>query len=173
MKHNPLSPPQLSKAGDRQSWGELHGSATAMVIARSALAHTSSTVVIAPNMAAADRLANDIEIFLHDCANAPQVMLFPDWETLPYDSFSPHQDIISGRMRCLYQLARNERLLTVVSAQTLMQRLAPQSYILAKSLVLSLGESLEQEKFRKQLVFAADRPPSAELLLYPSIQSQR
>ncbi len=105
-------------------------------------------------MTVAERVATDIRHFLDGKQNAPRVEIFSDWETLPYDSFSPHQDIISDRMRCLYSMAHNERSLIIVSAQTLAQKLVPQTYVLAKSLVLKLGDRLNHDKFRQQLTFA-------------------
>lgn len=142
------------KPGSKQTWGNLLGSGRSMVAASSALKHTGSTLLIASNMAEAERLKEDVTLFMEGMEHPPQVTLFADWETLPYDTFSPHQDIISHRMRCLYQLAKEERSLIIASAQTLAQRLVPQSYILSKSLVLHKGDELDREKFRQQLAFA-------------------
>lgn len=153
MAVSPLAPPSKNKVGDKSSWGNLSGSAMACALAASASKHKESTLVITPNMSAADRLATEVKQFLGP-DSALSVMLFSDWETLPYDSFSPHQDIISNRMRCLYQLAKAQKSLVIVSAQTLAQRLVPQSYILSKSLVLKNGEILDREKLRQQLAFA-------------------
>src|SRR5690606_32915246 len=66
----------------------------------------------------------------------------------------PHQDIISERMHCLYHLSNGSHGVVVVSAPTLMQRLAPPEYILAKSLVLKVGQTLDREAFREKLVFS-------------------
>ncbi|VUD56356.1 Transcription-repair-coupling factor [Thalassocella blandensis] len=161
MAVSPLDPPLKNKSGDKSLWGNLSGSALACAIANSALANKSSTLVIAPNMSVADRLAMEVEQFVPASANSSgdrqadlNIILFSDWETLPYDSFSPHQDIISNRMRCLYQLAKGHKTLVIVSAQTLAQRLVPQSYILSKSLVLKTGEILDREKLRQQLTYA-------------------
>ncbi len=155
MNQSLLSPPTRAASGEKTVWGNLvTDSAVACAIAHGALQNAASTLVIAPDMAAAERLASHIAQFLCGAHAAPEVELFSDWETLPYDTFSPHQDIISNRMRCLYELARDARRLVVVSAQTLAQRLVPQSYILAKSLVLNKGDRLERETFRQRLAFA-------------------
>ncbi len=58
-----------------------------------------------------------------------EVLQFPDWETLPYDLFSPHPDIVSQRIATLYRLPTLKRGVLVVPVATLMQRLAPRSYI--------------------------------------------
>ncbi len=155
MTTSVLTPPAAGKAADKTLWGNLPShSSMACVLAQSALNHDACTMLVTPNMAAAEKLSTEISEFLKGVDNAPNVEVFSDWETLPYDSFSPHQDIVSNRMRCLYQLARNQRSLIVVSAQTLAQRIAPQSYVLSKSLVLNLGEKLDREKFRNQLAFS-------------------
>ncbi|PCK10214.1 MAG: transcription-repair coupling factor [Alteromonadaceae bacterium] len=151
---SPISPPPCGKPGDKQHWGNLLGSSLGLAVASRACAHSGCTLLIVQNMTVAARLQSDIESYIDGQENAPEVVLFSDWETLPYDTFSPHQDIISDRMRCLYQLAKAERSLVIVSAQTLAQRLVPQSYILSKSLVIKNGERLDRERFRQQLVFA-------------------
>ncbi|WP_086931538.1 transcription-repair coupling factor [Agarilytica rhodophyticola] len=155
MKQLLLSPPAAGKPGDKTSWGNfITGSSMACAVAFSAIKHASSTVLIAPNMTVAERIAADLKQFLDRVEKAPQLEIFSDWETLPYDTFSPHQDIVSNRMRCLYRLAHNQRSIIIVTAQTLAQRLVPESYILSKSLILKKGDLFERDKFRDQLVFA-------------------
>lgn len=155
MNHNLLSPPSSGKSGEKTSWGNLlSNSSVSLAVAQSAIAHDGSTLLITPNMSIAERMANEISHYFSEVSHTPNIEIFSDWETLPYDTFSPHQDIVSNRMRCLYRMARNERTVTIVSAQTLAQRLVPQSYILSKSLVLEKGDVIDREKFRDQLVFA-------------------
>lgn len=155
MTTSVLNPPISSKASDKTSWGNLvTHSGIACALAHSAHQFDGTSLLVAPNMNVAERMATDIPQFLSGLDDVPIVEVFSDWETLPYDTFSPHQDIVSNRMRCLYKMAKSERSIVIVSAQTLAQRLAPQSYVLAKSLVLKLGETLKLSKFREQLVFA-------------------
>ncbi len=155
MNHSLLNPPVTGKAKDKTAWGQLPTrSSMACAVAHSAQRHSASTLLVSPNMSMAERMAEDMAHFLKDVEDAPEVEVFSDWETLPYDTFSPHQDIISNRMRCLYSLARQQKRVVVVSAQTLAQRLVPQSYLLAKSLVVTIGDTLNREKFRAQLAFA-------------------
>lgn len=150
-----LNAPAPGKPGAKTQWGNLHNySAMACALAYAAANSTESTLLIVPSMSIAERVLTDLNVFLKDLEDAPSVEIFSDWETLPYDTFSPHQDIISNRMRCLYRLARNARSFVVVPAHTLSQRLVPQSYILAKSLVLETGQHLDRDKFREQLSFA-------------------
>ncbi|BCD96280.1 transcription-repair coupling factor [Marinagarivorans cellulosilyticus] len=149
-----LKPQKPQRPGDKIQWGNANGTAGVLAIAELACQLTSSSVVIAQNMAEADRLEQDLEELLKGVPNAPQLVHFSDWETLPYDTFSPHQDIISARMRTLYQLALDERCLIVVTAATLMQRIAPASYILGNSLVVAKGDTLQLEKLQANLVDA-------------------
>ena len=75
----------------------------------------------------------------------------PDWETLPYDVFSPHQDIVSQRLATLYRLPQRRRGVLVVPVATLMQRLAPRGYLDRYALLLKVGERLDSEDFRRRL----------------------
>ena len=82
------------------------------------------------------------------------VRVFPDLETLPYDSFSAHPDITSARLRTLAELPRARRGVWVVAIDTLLQRLAPRSYIEAHSLQVHVGETLDLEALRERLALA-------------------
>jgi transcription-repair coupling factor (superfamily II helicase) len=148
----PLRTPVLpARAGDRIQWGNLHGSAPALAIARAAVAIPKIGLLIVPSTAAADQMERDLKLFLAGIPTAPDVLRFPDWETLPYDSFSPHQDIVSERMRALYQLCRGGKTLLIVPAATLAQKIPPQTYILANSLLLKKGDTLDPTYLRTQL----------------------
>jgi transcription-repair coupling factor (superfamily II helicase) len=146
----PPSPPAQSKI---QRWGKLNVSAAALTIARSIRQQARGGLIITPSVAEAEQLKNQISLFL-DADEQNSITLFPDWETLPYDSFSPHQDIISDRLRCLYTLHHDKHACVIVSAQTLLQRLCPLEYVTARSLVLSVGQNLDQQDFLKQLTHA-------------------
>ena len=138
-------------SSDKIKWGNLPGSATSLLIAQAALQHANSTVLITPTMTLADKLSHEIGIMQAGRDDALEVIHFADWETLPYDNFSPHQDIISDRMRCLYQLAQGQKSIVVVAAPTLMQRLPPTDYLIAHSLVLKTGDTLTRDKFAQRL----------------------
>src|SRR5690606_13274747 len=145
----PLSPPLPRKAGDKIHWGGLSGSAVALSVAGAATGLKSVGLVIVPSTAYADRLEREIQLYLREHPDAPQVLHFPDWETLPYDNFSPHQDIVSERMRTLYQLGLGRRSIIVVSAATLVQRIVPRSYIEAKSFVVRKGDTLNLTRLKE------------------------
>ena len=140
-----------SAPGVRVSWGGLHGSADALAIANAhRRAADRAWLVICASPAEADRMAARLA-FYH---RAPeQVRLFPDAETLPYDSFSPHTDLISERIRRLAELARGDTAMLVVSAATLLARLPPAAYV-ARSLSLHSGQQLDTVAVRRQLEIA-------------------
>ena len=87
---------------------------------------------------------------------APQsrVCLLPDWETLPYDQFSPHQDLVSERLATLYRIQRGDFDVAVVPAATALMRLCPPSYIAGHTFFLNAGEQLSIERLREQLAVA-------------------
>src|SRR5690606_25555399 len=88
------------------------------------------------------------------CGPELYIEQFPDWETLPYDLFSPHPDIVSQRLRMLSVLPRLTKGIVIVDLETLLQRLAPQTYIDAHAFDLSVGETLDLEQFRARLAGA-------------------
>ena len=148
----PLGTPTLPQhQGDRIQWGNLSGSAYAQAIAKVSSQLNSVSLVVTATTADADRVEREIGMFLADVDQAPTVLHFSDWETLPYDNFSPHQDIISERMRTLYQLTQGHKSIVVVSAATLLQKIAPKQYIIANSLAVAVGDTLNLERLRGQL----------------------
>ncbi len=148
LNHLPL-PPQ---AGRHQLWGGLQGSAPGLVLAKAAQEFAGLTLVITENSRQAERLCAELEFFL-DRKHFPDMDLlrFPDWETLPYDSFSPHQDIISERLQTLHRLPSTRQGVLVLSVNTLLQRLPPPSYINANSLVLKVGQTFSINTMRQAL----------------------
>ncbi|QKT02374.1 transcription-repair coupling factor [Ectothiorhodospiraceae bacterium 2226] len=141
--------PQLPRApGDVVRWGQLYGSAAALALAEAARRLAAPLLVIAPDAAAAQSLEQEVRFYAGDCC---PTLAFPDWETLPYDVFSPHQDIISERLATLYRLPTLTRGLLVIPVSTLMQRLPPRQYLEAHSLVLDVGQRLDLEDLRQRL----------------------
>ncbi len=134
--------------GQRVSWGSLHGSADALAIAH-AHRHAADRqwLVVCASPAEADRMAARLAFYHRDPG---AVRVFPDAETLPYDSFSPHPDLVSDRIRRLAELSRGERSLIVISAATLLARLPPPAWV-ARSLSLAPGQRLDGVALRRQL----------------------
>jgi transcription-repair coupling factor (superfamily II helicase) len=112
-------------------------------------------LIISPNSLAVERLHAEIEFFL-DAGNR-RVWEFPDWETLPYDQFSPYQSIISDRLACLSELRAGKQLVLLTSIGTLMHRLSPVSYIDGHTFVLKSGQQLDREAFCARLQDAGYR----------------
>ena len=145
---SPLTPVVPEHAGDRHRWARLYGSSLGLVIAQAAERHPGPVVVTTPDTPAAHRLEEELRFYL---AGQLPILHFPDWETLPYDLFSPHQDIISERLATLYQLPSLRRGILIVPVNTLMVRLAPRQYLELNSLVLKQGERLDLGAMRRRL----------------------
>ena len=79
------------------------------------------------------------------------ILNFPDWETLPYDIFSPHQDIVSARLQTLANLPHTKQALLIVPLPTLMHRLAPIDFITSRTFSYRVGEDLDRDKLKDQL----------------------
>ncbi|MFT6516347.1 MAG: transcription-repair coupling factor (superfamily II helicase), partial [Alcanivorax sp.] len=138
-----------------KDWAGLDSGSMAAVLAELARSQDHLFVVLAPNSSRAQHLADSLEFYLTgsgDQGNDTPVMLFPDWETLPYDLFSPHQDIISDRIRVLHQLPSSHKGILVVPVNTLMQRLAPPLHITGNSFLLKVGDTFDMEATRSRLV---------------------
>ena len=132
-------------------WGKLYGAAAPLAIAEAAAKAKAPLVVIAQSPRDAESLSEEIAFF---AGSATGVHLFPDLETLPYDSFSAHPDITSARLKTLAELPRARAGVWVVAIETLLQRLAPRSYIEAHSLKVHVGERLDLEALRERLTLA-------------------
>ncbi|MBB3168510.1 transcription-repair coupling factor [Simiduia aestuariiviva] len=135
-----LSPDLSDSTKFNQRWGQLPGAAAALAIAQGAAKHRGLTLVVTPNSASAQQLKDELVFF---AAPGTQILTLPDWETLPYDTFSPHQDIISDRMRALYQLPTTSEGILVAPITTLLYRLAPVSFVTGNALVLKKGQTFD------------------------------
>ncbi|MDL4861991.1 transcription-repair coupling factor [Halomonas elongata] len=147
---SPLDPQRPQGLRDTLYWQTPPGSATALALAH--LAEDAPLLVITADTAAAQRLEGDLAFY----SRLP-VLPFPDWETLPYDSFSPHQDIVSSRLRTLRRLQDGEHGIVLVPVNTLMQRLSPVDYIAGRVMTLEVGTTLDREGFRERLSRAGYR----------------
>ncbi|MGM0984771.1 MAG: transcription-repair coupling factor [Pseudomonadota bacterium] len=147
---SPLDPPRPQGLRDILYWQTPPGSATALALAH--LAEDAPLLVITPDTATAQRLESDLGFYGH-----LPVLPFPDWETLPYDSFSPHQDIVSERLRTLRRLQDGEHGIVLAAMNTLMQRLPPVEYIAGRVMTLETGHTLDREGFRDALSRAGYR----------------
>ncbi|WP_277052142.1 transcription-repair coupling factor [Zestomonas thermotolerans] len=145
--------PPLPAGAGKQHWGNLPGAAQSLAIAEAASAARRFTLLLTADSQSAERLEQELRFF------APElpVLHFPDWETLPYDLFSPHQDIISQRVATLYQLPQLSHGVLVVPISTALHRLAPTRFLLGSSLILDVGQKLDVEEMRLRLEAAGYR----------------
>ncbi len=145
--------PPLPAASGKQHWGNLPGAALSLAIAEAASNAKRFTLLLTADSQSAERLQEELAFF------APElpVLHFPDWETLPYDLFSPHQDIVSQRIATLYQLPELSHGVLVVPITTALHRLAPKRFLLGSSLVLDVGQKLDVEQMRLRLEAAGYR----------------
>ncbi|MEO1079061.1 MAG: transcription-repair coupling factor [Pseudomonadota bacterium] len=140
--------PWPDRAGTRTSVGPLYGAAPALLVAEEARPGRL-LIVVTEDTAQAQLLARELPLFLPE---GQELLHLPDWETLPYDNFSPHQDIISDRLRALHRLPRQAEGVLLLPMSALMQRLPPRHYIDANSLELATGQTLDVEALRGALV---------------------
>ena len=141
----------LPGAGRRVDLPLLAGSADALAVVRAAqMACGRLLLVIAASPLDAQRLHEEAQWF----APALRIHLLPDWETLPYDSFSPHQDLVSERLATLYAVSQGACDILITAASTALTRLAPPSFLAAHTFFLKKGERLALDKLRAQLTLA-------------------
>jgi transcription-repair coupling factor (superfamily II helicase) len=148
-----LLPQSLPIAGSRLAVARPPGSADALLLAELAVAARDEQrllVVIAADALDAQRLVDEIPWFAPSLTVRP----LPDWETLPYDTLSPHQDLVSERLDALFRLSQRRDIdVLVVPATTALYRLAPPQYIAAHTFFFRQGQTVDVESLRTQLVF--------------------
>ncbi|HSV78435.1 MAG TPA: transcription-repair coupling factor, partial [Ramlibacter sp.] len=148
--------PKLSP-GKRHHLPSPPGSADALLLARLAEREKSArrlTTIVTSGAGDAQRLVEELAFF------APQLRcaLFPDWETLPYDSFSPHQDLISERLATLWRISQKDKEtgadVVIVPASTALYRVAPPSFLAGYTFHFKVKQKLEEAKLKSQLTLA-------------------
>lgn len=143
--------------GKRFTLPQPAGSADALLLARLGLREKALgklTAIVTPDATTAQRLLDELAFF------APELrcVLFPDWETLPYDSFSPHQDLISERLATLWRISQRDKDagadLVIVPATTALYRLAPPSFLAGYTFEFKVRQKLDESKLKAQLTLA-------------------
>ncbi|MCV6590040.1 MAG: transcription-repair coupling factor [Marinobacterium sp.] len=134
--------------GDLKRIGRAIGSSQGLLISNASQRHQGLTLVITNSSDEATRLREEIAFF---SGGRDNLLHFPDWETLPYDNFSAHQDIISERISTLGRLPDLQQGILLLPVSTLMQRVAPASFVAGNSLVLDAGQRLHTEQLRQRL----------------------
>ena len=138
----------------QKHWGRLYGAAESLAIAEYAAKADGPVVVVAATTPDLLHLEAELGFF---CGPETNVQLFGDWETLTYDRVSPHQDIISQRIRSLYAMPKSRSGIVLITSSALMQRLPPRSFLDQHSLIINAGERMTIDAFRERLVVAGYR----------------
>ncbi|KQN65291.1 transcription-repair coupling factor [Duganella sp. Leaf61] len=144
----------IPKPGNRFALPTLHGSSDAYALAQAALALKAQgrmLAVITSSAADAQRLRDEIPWF---AGEEVRCHLLPDWETLPYDAFSPHQDLVSERLATLHEISSGQCDVMLVPATTALVRMAPPSFLAAYTFFFKKGESLDEARLKSQLTLA-------------------
>ena len=151
-------PVPLPRAGQSRAYWRVpaSGSALAVAIAAAAAQHDAPLLLVARDNHAAHQLEADLHTLLGTDAALP-ILNFPDWETLPYDRFSPHPDIVSQRLATLARLPELKRGIVVVPVATLMQRVAPRGHVIGNRFDFRLGQRLDLDHEKRRLEAAGYR----------------
>jgi len=157
---NLVSPIPAPRVGQRFTFSGLVGSSDAALIAQTALRYRdqySVMVIFCAQAQEAQRLLEEIPAF------APQLKtrLLPDWEILPYDHFSPHQDLVSERLATLYELLNGSCDIVLVPVTTALQRLGPPDFLSGHTFFFKQGDKLNEAALKLQLQQAGYDPVSA------------
>lgn len=139
----------LPKPAQKSRWPQLSAGSLPYFLA-SALPEKPLKLVLTPDAETALRLQTAWQFF------RPQdnALFLPDWETLPYERFSPHQDLVSERLSVLWQLKNGAVDVLFVPVATAMQQLAPPPFLLGRTFWLKTGQTLDLDKLRENLVEA-------------------
>ncbi|PHM33448.1 transcription-repair coupling factor [Xenorhabdus innexi] len=140
------------RRGDTRQLGNLIGAASAIECAEIIERHPGPVLLVTKDMQNTLRLRDEIPQFTRTSIN-----ILSDWETLPYDSFSPHQEIISNRLSTLYQLPFMTEGTLILPVNTLMQRVCPHKYLQGHALIMHKGQRISRNNLRKNLEQAGYR----------------
>ena len=152
---NPILLPKTIE--HKQTFDQLYGCSLPLVLAEYCERTPGVKLLVAPDNLSANQLLEELRFFLPKESHTQELLLFPDWETLPYDQFSPHQDIVSERLLTLSRLQQTTNAIVISAASTLMHKLCPPSFLMQFGLVLQEGQTVRVELFRQQLQQAGYR----------------
>ncbi|AKU21332.1 transcription-repair coupling factor [Massilia sp. NR 4-1] len=144
----------LPKSGNRFVLPTLYGSSDAYALAQAALELKQQGQMLAVIVAQASdgqRLLDELPWF---GGAELRCHLLPDWETLPYDAFSPHQDLVSERLATLHEIQNGQCDVMIVPATTALVRMAPPSFLAAYTFFFKQGEVLDEARLKSQLTLA-------------------
>ncbi len=146
MKYLQASLPD--KQNPIKHWGQLYGCARSLVISDAIEKHDGLVVVLTPDSLSATNIYNETKFFNE---HKKEFFSFPEWETLPYDIFSPHEDIVSERISTLHALPQLTHGVLILPITTCMQRVAPKDFISEVSLNIKVGDTIQLDQLRHSL----------------------
>src|SRR3990167_10968015 len=146
-----FNPPIPNGSGHQIAWFLPHGASMALALSNVMRTAQQPLLIVAPDSLTSSHLLDELAFF---SGNHEHVVHFPDWETLPYDHFSPHQDIISERLSSLYQLPDRKKGAVITTISTLMHRLPPTHYLAGHHFSLKVGDQLNTDILRTRLAKA-------------------
>ncbi|MBH5935119.1 transcription-repair coupling factor [Neisseria meningitidis] len=139
----------IPKPREKSRWSNLSQGSLPLALARY-LPHKRLKVVLTQDAEQALRLQTAWRFFRpHDTA-----VFLPDWETLPYERFSPHQDLVSERLSALWQIKSGAADVLFVPVATAMQKLPPVPFLAGRTFWLKTGQTLDIGRLKTDLVDA-------------------
>jgi len=150
-QRGPIALPPLPPSGERTLWQGLPGAAAALALSDAAERFGRPVVAVVANEGRAYELESELRFF---ASGEVPVVHFPDTEVLPYDGFSPHQEILSDRMAALYRLPSMTHGIVILTADALLARLPPRAWLDGRAFELTVGQRLDPIAFRERLVAA-------------------
>lgn len=139
-----------NKKTANQTWDTLYGSSLPLALSEFCDNTPGIKLLITPDNLSASQLLDEMQFFIQP-SDSREIVHFPDWETLPYDQFSPHQDIISERLRVLNLITQTPNAIIISAASTLMHRLCPPEFLAQYGLSLKQNQHLDIHQFRHHL----------------------
>lgn len=150
--YSPLSPPGLTAQDTQLNWTGLLPTAQSLAISQFACSQGGLSLVMTSSIHEANRLRRELEFFLSD--NGTPVLTYPDWETLAYDHFSPHEDIVSERLAVLHQARQLKSGIIIAAIPTLLHYTIPQSYLDQHACLFTCGDMIELEALTQRFTTA-------------------
>ncbi|HLD84844.1 MAG TPA: transcription-repair coupling factor, partial [Coxiellaceae bacterium] len=149
MQINPFQPIIPRETDTEVTWENNSPAETSLAIASLLKKNQPLLLLITPDVQTAEKYFYEIQFFLGE--NNKSVYLFPDRETLPYDHFSPHEDLTSDRLALLSLLPNLSQGIVIAAISTFMHRLPPVSYLQSYALNWAMGDSLDLTKLQSRL----------------------
>ena len=146
-----FQPPLIKGKGEQFIWQKLCGASVGLALSSAIKQNKQPFLIIAPDSLYVSHLIDELHFFSDQTEH---ILNFPDWETLPYDHFSPHQDIISERLAALHRIPSMHEGAIITTVSTLMHQLPPSDYLDSHSFMLKLGDQLNLDILRTRLTKA-------------------